>query len=301
MIICLSGRIKSGKSTIANDLVTNKGFKKISIAYFLKDSISKLYNIDIINCFDQNLKNKKRKDLRWDSEIAKKYALDHGLDYNKLYFGSIDDKIFEDIRDALTYIGTNILRRYDENFHVKRALLEVVDDFENYVCDDVRFQNEKQAFEKAGAKCFFILRPHNFEYLNHISETSLTCKDFSNFIINNSSFTELIITANDAIFNNKKISIEVDHTVFIYKNINDAFWAGFIQGNNSLHFDQKTQKYKLVISSEKNKIINDFCNFLKIGLFQYVTLGTPDKKPTQYVVETDNPFILENIKLWDIH
>lgn len=300
MIICLSGRIKSGKSTIANHLVTNKGFKKISIAYFLKESIAKLYDIDILNCFDQNLKNKKRNDLKWNSEIARKYAVTYDLDFNKLYFGTIDDRFFEDVRGAMTYIGTNILRRYDENFHVKRALLEVLDENENYICDDVRFHNEKKAFEKAGATCFFILRPHNFEYLNHISETSLTCKDFDRFIINDGSLTKLINNSNDSFFNQKNIVINVDHTIFIYKNITDAFWAGFIQGNGSLQFDSSNNKYKLVISSEKNKIVQDFCKFLKIDLPMYIKTTTHPDYPAQYFVETDNPFILENIKLWDI-
>jgi len=181
-LIGLSGRIKCGKSCIADHLVSN-GYIKFSIADCLKKSISQLYNIDIDHFYDQNLKIKKL-DLPWDKTLAQGLANILNVSLSDIWYSTDCDRVFINIREALQFVGTELLRRYDPDFHIKHTLNSLNPNY-NYVCDDVRFANEKEFIEKFGGKCILIIRPDNWDIYNHYSETSVNWKMFNHVIINN--------------------------------------------------------------------------------------------------------------------
>ena len=193
VIIGLSGRIQSGKTTLA-DALTKQGYKKISIAEYLKRVVAKLYNIDERLLYNPSFKQKiLDTPWKWNKKSAAKLAKIVGLETQDLWDGKYIE--FCSSRHALQYIGNEVFRRYDEDFHVKQTLLNLGTD--NYVCDDIRYPNELEAFNKYGAYCIYILRPNNFEISNHMSEVALNWSRFKYHIINNkkkSSFIKVLMT-----------------------------------------------------------------------------------------------------------
>jgi len=182
MIIGLSGRIKSGKGYVSDGLI-NKGFEKVTVASFLKESISKLYDLDIDYFYDQSLKTKEL-NLPWNKSMAKEFSKITGEDLDKIWLKTDESLVFNNVRFAMQHIGTEVFRRIDKNYHVKK-MLSNLDVGKDYVCDDVRFPNEKETLEKYGGKCVYILRSNQWEIYNHTSETSLNWTHFDHLLINN--------------------------------------------------------------------------------------------------------------------
>ena len=188
MIIAISGRKGSGKTTISNHLI-QKGFEKISFATELKRLVAYLYNIDVAWLSDPIKKEEILKEpLIWDEHMAAQMANLIGAS-TKL---NSTHKQFISIREALQYIGTEVLRSYDNDFHVK-SLIKYIDSNKNYVLDDVRFKNELKLLKSIGAICIYILRPYYFDnYSNHISEVQLNRRDFDFVLINGRSEKSLL-------------------------------------------------------------------------------------------------------------
>lgn len=210
MIIGFSGRMGSGKTLIADELVEKKGFIKVSFADYLKNTISKLYNIPL-----EVLKDPAKKSIEleiplvWNEKIAQKlFAL---VDIQN-YTSGIEHKEFISYRECMQYIGTDILRSYDDNFHINKTI-QNIDHNKNYVFDDVRYPNEKIAIERMGGFCFYILRPNNFIISNHISETILNWTQFSYHIINTVNKKRLLsvfMQGFNSLQNNNSIIINVN-------------------------------------------------------------------------------------------
>ena len=198
MIICFGGRMHSGKSIISNHLLNN-GFIKFSFADYLKSIIIKLYNMSYNDLYSVEGKLEKLSiPLEWNQDIANKMFKMIGINYNF----PIENKQFSSRRDCLQYIGSDILRNFNDNFHIEKTL-EQLDLSKNYVCDDVRFLNELTAIKELGAISFFIIRPNNFIISNHLSEVSLNWTNFDNVLINNSCPANLIKLAINNIENSE--------------------------------------------------------------------------------------------------
>ena len=96
---------------------------------------------------------------------------------------------FKTVRQLLQFIGTDLIRKYNANWHVNR-IRNLIEKDKNYVFDDVRFPNELNLIKELGGDCWFIIRPAINNVSNHESETSLTWRDFGNkIIINDKSLT----------------------------------------------------------------------------------------------------------------
>ena len=182
-IVSISGRQGTGKSTAAK-LLQDRGFKKISFADPLKKLVSTLYNWDISRFGMLEYKEEKLyPPVIWNLDTS---ALIERL--ANLPLGSLDttEIKFNTRREALQYIGTEVLRKYDIQFHVK-AFLSLVDTLPkdtNCVLDDVRFPNELEAIKTLGGICLFVIRPDYFEISNHSSEISITRHDFTHLLLN---------------------------------------------------------------------------------------------------------------------
>jgi len=187
MIIAFGGRLGSGKTILSSGLLKD-GFIKIAFADYLKNLIAKTYNFDVSML--QNPIGKSEElttPLIWNKEIAKKlfnFAEISNFNYD------IENCQFNTRRDAAQYIGTNILRAYDNEFHIKKTFASLKHG-SDYVCDDVRFDDELHALKQMGAKCYYILRPSNFQISNHSSETSLNWSDFDYHIINDKTIKDI--------------------------------------------------------------------------------------------------------------
>ena len=116
--VLLVGKMGSGKSTIS-DFLVSKNYVKFSLATWLKDTIDSTYEL--------STKSKNDKIIIGDKEYTKR----------KLY----------------QYFGTEVIRNFDNDFHVRRLLLnirgyECVKSFTRFVIDDVRFPNEIELIKK---------------------------------------------------------------------------------------------------------------------------------------------------------
>ena len=153
MIIAFSGRIGSGKSELAK-ICQNKGFEKLYFALPLKQLVANLIHVGI-------------EDINPLKNVEKKYKFTK-KDY--IYLANETNIPFETIRDEmknvklntvrqlLQFIGTDIIRKYNPNWHVNK-IKTMIDKDKNYVFDDVRFPNELKLIKELGGDCWFIIRP----------------------------------------------------------------------------------------------------------------------------------------------
>jgi hypothetical protein len=187
MIVSISARCKAGKTTLADQLVP-MGFTKASFADKLKQLVGDLYNLNKADLSDVKKKEQKLDiPLKWNISTALKLSSMLGIP------PTIWEKNLEfwSIRDAMQIIGTEILRKYDNDFHVKELKKQITPD-QNWVIDDARFVNEHKMFKKLNAHCLFVVRP-NFEiYYNHESETSLNRTHFEYVLVNDGTKEVLI-------------------------------------------------------------------------------------------------------------
>jgi hypothetical protein len=186
MIISISGRKLSGKTTLANEAI-KRGFVKISFADKLKRITSELIDCPIEDLSDPIKKEEKfNKPYHW---IDLKDKLEKTL--NLSLPDDIQNILLESKRDVLQFIGTEVLRRIDSEYHVN-SLKEQIEPNKNYVTDDCRFLNEFQLLSSLGAVSILVIRPSHMVYSNHESETALNRKYFKKIIKNNQSKEKFI-------------------------------------------------------------------------------------------------------------
>jgi hypothetical protein len=133
MIIGITGLIGSGKDTIAEYLITQHGFKKLSFAASLKDAVAAVFG------WDRSLLEGTTKESReWREEVDQWWA-------KKLNMPHLTP------RWVLQYWGTEVCR---QGFHndiwvasLENRLLQAKD---NVVITDCRFINELDAIKNAG-------------------------------------------------------------------------------------------------------------------------------------------------------
>ena len=196
MIIAFGGRIGSGKSELAK-ICQKAGFEKLYFALPLKQLVADLIHVKIEEI--NGLKN-----------VEKDYNFNK-IDYlflskqTRIPFETVEKEMspvsFKTVRQLLQFIGTDLIRKYNTNWHVNQ-IRSMIDKSKNYVIDDVRFKNELNLIKELGGDAWFIIRPKIDNVSNHESETSLTWSDFGNKIIINDSSLELFIFRWETFFNN---------------------------------------------------------------------------------------------------
>lgn len=289
MIIGLSGRIKSGKGMVSDYLINEYGFEKVTIAWFLKSTLAELYSLDL-DFFYSHEKKEKNVNLLWNKDVAKRYAEIIKEHYTDLWYQSDTPLIFKRTRDAMQHIGTGVLRRYDEQYHVNK-MLSNLDPKKKYVCDDVRFPNEKRAIEQNFGVCTYILRPKNPYISNHDSETALNWTDFDNVIINRENYDEVKHQIQYFIKTNSFKNIlpkykSYDYTSFLSINKETAYAAGLIYGSGRIVHNTRAGIEFTSDNKELVKYINKFVKSKKIIWNNSIYI--------------DSDIIADNIKLWNI-
>ena len=166
MLIGISGRRGTGKTTAANYLLRKHGFKRVSFADELKRLAKTLMP------FTDN-------DL---SVIAKKEAKFKTYDWSP--------------REFMIHFG-EFMRFHDPNYWLDRGMSLVTDTTQSFVFDDVRYKNEAEAVKAAGG---VLLRIERYEKKNPYgknldtpSETDLDNYTFDYTIpaVRNTTLTEL--------------------------------------------------------------------------------------------------------------
>lgn len=203
MIIAFSGRIGSGKSELAK-ICQNKGFEKLYFALPLKQLVANLIHVGIEDI--NSLKNVEKK-----YKFTKKDYIYLSNETN-IPFETIRDEMknvkLNTVRQLLQFIGTDIIRKYNPNWHVNK-IKTMIDKNKNYVFDDVRFPNELKLIKELGGDCWFIIRPIINNVSNHISEISLTWKDFDDKVIINDGNLEKFIYKWTVFFENYDKALKI--------------------------------------------------------------------------------------------
>lgn len=159
IVIGISGKIGSGKDTVAYQIIENfkeKKFKNKKFAFYVKKIVSMMTGISINDIFNRDIKEK--------------YLDDWGMTVGEMF------QIF----------GTDAVR---DNLHINAWILTLFANSknENIVISDVRFKNEADFVKEKGGILIRLegdpkkLRQHETRNLLHESETDLD--DYEGFDI----------------------------------------------------------------------------------------------------------------------
>lgn len=166
IIVAISGKIGSGKNTVA-DLIEKHSiveFQQTAFAKKLKQIVALLCEVDYEDTLSQEAKNI--------------YIPEYNSTIGNMY----------------QTIGTNTMRdHYDINVWVKALHLELKNNYyNNYLITDVRFKNEAESLKEINAILIRVTRPANTtaeksnRNLTHSSETDLDDYNKFDFYIHNS-------------------------------------------------------------------------------------------------------------------
>lgn len=157
IIIGISGKLGSGKDTVANIIkATDPTFQSKAYAYKLKQIVSILTSCSIEDTMTQEGKNT--------------YIPEFELTIGQM----------------LQQLGTNVLREgFNKNVWINALMLELSKSKGNYIITDCRFKNEADAIKNAGGFLIRVNRPDNpiarnsNRDLSHPSETDMD--DYTGF------------------------------------------------------------------------------------------------------------------------
>lgn len=304
-IIGFAGRKRSGKTTLAKYLKKEEDAVIITIADFLKRLCCELMNMT----YDE-LNEKKDNgytfdiapDNRWFNVIDKHTNI--GIENIRK---ELQDVHITTIRQLLQIIGTDVIRKYNENWHAEKMVEEIKkhSDHKLIVIDDVRFPNEKNVILNLYGKVFFIIRPNNLSISNHSSETSLKWQNFKcdEIIINHYDNKEDFIdnfkahyTSNFKTFSPKSL--------LLAENLNYLTPCGdFGCGDISAYKDLLDD---IIRQIKSDKLFWDY------GLIRYKTCSKKLAKKYTELVDNEikdlnehcnkfityNPLIVENLKIY---
>ena len=179
-VVGICGFSGSGKDTMANYLIKNYGFKKLSFASVLKDAVSFIFGWDRIMLEGLTPEHRKWRctvDTWWSKEL--------------------DIANFTPIF-ALQNIGTEIMRTHIHNdiwvLSIKRHLSKHVGTDNNFVITDCRFNNEINMLKEFNAQLFHIERnlpPWVTEIKHTLQFNSITHDEAERFISIHPKFMKL--------------------------------------------------------------------------------------------------------------
>ena len=189
MVIGLCGRLQSGKTELAK-ICEKYGYERIYFALPLKQLCADLLDVSI----DELNRAKAEKyeiGVTIGEDMCQIISEETEIPLN-IVMEKCNGVVIKDVRHMLQFIGTDLIRKYNTDWHVNR-IREMIDINKDYVIDDVRFPNEKAMVEELGGDCWFVIRTTIENVSNHESETSITWNDcWNKVIINDSTLSNLL-------------------------------------------------------------------------------------------------------------
>jgi hypothetical protein len=141
MIVGIIGLINSGKSTIANILVEDYGFIKVSFADTLKDAVSAIFGWP-------------RELLQGDTEESRKWREQVDEYWSNVMQHPVTP------RWVLQHIGTDVMRdHFHKSIWVHSLMKKLHNSSSNYVISDVRFRNEVDVILSQQGQIWEVQRP----------------------------------------------------------------------------------------------------------------------------------------------
>jgi hypothetical protein len=172
MIIGFSGFIDSGKSTVANILVAEHGYKKLAFADTLKDTVAVMFG------WPRHL-------LEGDTEESRAFRETRDEFWSARLSRVVTPRWV--LQDFGTTVGRNY---YHQNFWVF-CLQKKLQEYDDVAIPDVRFPNEAEAIRKSGGYMVRIRRgPDPVISDLHVSETAWLDTVFD-YTIENENLSEL--------------------------------------------------------------------------------------------------------------
>lgn len=194
-LISFSGKQGCGKSFLANYCKIKAGYEIISLSDSLKRMICESININLTEL--NNNKNIVRDiPYKLDYDIVYKHT---NIPKNILH-DTLNNKKFYTIREILQYVGTDVIRKYQSDWHINKTIKKIYkiqlknpNKITKICIDDVRFKNEMEFIKNLGGECYYIINRNNnndniLESLKeHISENELNENMFhdNKILINN--------------------------------------------------------------------------------------------------------------------
>lgn len=170
-MIGLSGYARSGKDTVADFLVSDHGFTKVSFAQPMRDA---LYALNPLVGAGWRVQN-----------VIDTYGWDY---YKETDFG-------DEIRGLMQRLGTDVARKqWYDGFWVDIAIekaTDLLDEGKKVVFTDVRFPNEAEMIEYYNGEVWRVRRPGIFPANDHVSETGMDDYAFAKHIDNNGTLEQL--------------------------------------------------------------------------------------------------------------
>ena len=201
-IICFSGLKQAGKDSSAEVLIKKHGYTRVALADPLRELCSSVFHIPYETFLDPDKK---------DSELDYRINLDfHHIDKIRSY---IEDKWgfvipyeareemedyhgteFKTPREILQVVGTELIRNnLRDDIWIVLAFNKIREIGNKVVITDVRFDNERKAFKKAGAILCLVKRP-GLEKGNHASENMGDEDDYD--VVFDNSETKNVLQSN---------------------------------------------------------------------------------------------------------
>lgn len=170
-IIGLRGKARSGKDSVAAALVAAAGGERIAFAAKLKQICQDLFDLTDAQMHDEKCKTEPTRFRRLACPMCQTIAVSSmpGRPPKMACDGCnlVGDQAAFDIpwtpRDILQYVGTEGLRRVDQDVWVRHALKlareRLIDGSPLVVITDCRFDNEMAAILAAGGEVWRVRRP----------------------------------------------------------------------------------------------------------------------------------------------
>lgn len=283
-IIGFCGRMRSGKGELAN-ICEKYGYKKMSFAIPLKRLCAELLDLSMEG-LNEAKNNKTEIAFTFDEDACEFLAVETEIPIDAVKTVCLNKKI-DQVRELLQFIGTDLIRGYNANWHVER-IREMIEPEQKYVFDDVRFPNEKNLLEELGGDCWFVIRPTLDNVSNHESETALKFKDcWDKIIINDSTLFKL------------------------------QFKWDIFMSNYDASIAKRNELYNTICTKGLNKETEDelsLNDYLFLNRVMFKEHFTPIETPESYsltddgkyritfqddwVIETKNPFTIEALKMY---
>jgi len=190
-IFSFSGRKHSGKTELAKVCI-QYNYELINFADSLKELICN--SLDISREYLEEYKDKiVEGNFKYDLSKKIKY-ISNEINIQEKIVSEFLSEPFDSIRKILQIIGTNLIRSYNNLWHINKIKEKILNNPDKYYCiGDTRFLDEKKMVEDLNGECWFIIRPNIFEISNHYSEINLKWNIFGdNIIINNINKETLI-------------------------------------------------------------------------------------------------------------